>query len=445
MVKDDLLEELIEEENQEEVITLEDNKDPITKIAKVIGYQRHNFKFSELNGAGIPSLTVAYYFAKDLDIKVLNNLLAQNPENTLFNIISPKKHNNSIIAQIFPNETALYLLKDAAAKEKVKIQGKDNVPDILQYTDVNVLSYIAAQKVISMFPLVASQANRINDLDDLRDIISYTTLLSNAKNKKIIKKLEKIATDETYNAKELLNIGMQTFFSESYPSYFLFLDSIKKNNIIDATLGQKAIEELFGLSSKNYERSVGFSELLENPAIIKKLFKKTEILEDFNGDKKKLEASKPNLSVLLENIVTEYWKDMGFKKGEQYVYREATKEDCYNGLKARVKQGVYFIGEKVGILSYCDLCNRAGINGRELDLEEIEVIEQYNFKLPKTDKLKSEAYERLCEEFILDLDEPGVKIFEDLKKSTEISQGVNKFLSEVRKMDLIEKKLKEIF
>ncbi len=439
-MKDDLnlLDDLAEEDIIEEVVRLDTDNDPIRKIASILEMQKPDFYIDELERIDFPAMSLAYYFTKSLDKDTVNHMITEDPENIFQNILAfdeqDKQDRNSLISRLIPGDSSVHILKEYQDKtRRVAEQGNtEAVPHILQYTDIDIFTSIAAQKLLESIPLLASQIEKINNPDDLKDVISYSQLISSAKDKRLQRRLAEQAEDKDKNVKEILEKGLKTFFSE-YPHYFSMLDSIREGKKINQTSAKKALTELFGSNMRKYEQAVYLSELIDEPSIIRSLFPKLIMYGGLKKDQIAHTLSQPDFAALFNDIITEYNKQKGIKRGEKInQFRNTQKEDYKDNAQVRVKKGSKHFEKYKGQLGKIGSCECNSYSELEVKWEkgtkacfnikdlETAVLMDNDLDDYMPEKLNYLGYENLCMEFIIECENTKEKRRNGFKKGDKV-------------------------
>ena len=439
----DLLDDLAEEETIEEVVTLEADNNPIRKIARILKTQKPDFDFDELERTDLPAMSLACYFAKDIDKDTMNNMITGDQGNIFQNILAfDEQDKNSLISRLIPGDSSLHILKEyqdktrRAAEEQREVE---TAPNILQYTDIGIFASIAAQKLIELVPLLASHIEKINNPDDLKDMISYSQLVLSAKDEGLQRRLAEQAEDKDKNAGELINDGLKLFFAKDYPNYISMLHSIREGKKINKKDAQKALKELFGVNMPKYEQAAYLSELIDEPDIIKDLFSKLIV---YIGAKRDLiihQAFQPDFAALFRDIVTEYYKQKETKqKGKRNKFRDTQKKDYNDNAQVRLKKGSEDFEKYKGQLGTIGSCEcgktskllvefeketeRTCFNIIDLEtrvLMEKDLGEDGDEYIPE--KLNYRGYENLCMELMLE------DITEEIKRDLKVGDKVEVF------------------
>ena len=216
----DLLDDLVEEDTIEEVVIFEADNDPVRKIARILEMQKPEFNIDELECTDFPIMSLAYYFSKGISKNTVNHALTGDLRNYLQNILvfdkQDKQEHNSLISRLIPEDSSLNILQKYKNKitKVVKQENTEAAPPILQYTDIGIFASIAAQKLLESTPLLASQIEKINNPDDLRNMISYFQIISSAKDERLQRRLAEQAEDKDKNTEELVYNGLRTLLSK---------------------------------------------------------------------------------------------------------------------------------------------------------------------------------------------------------------------------------------
>lgn len=384
----ELLEEINEEEIPTEYIELEQRTDPVRRIAHIFEEEKPAFNFAELTIGDIPSRALAYCFSKGLNPMEVNSIIAHYQSSAFLALISLRENysEEASLISALNLKAPLVFLGCYLSQERSDAWKKDKPEDpiLLQHTGPSLIPSIAAQALISAVPLLSSESYRINTFSDIRKIIFYSQLASNAE-PDLKTRLNDLLCNKEKTASELANEGINLFSGGAYLAYNTLLE-MAKGETIEKVAVAEMLNGIFGTPLKEYEQAICLAELSGNTVIIKKIFSKDKVYKEFKQHREELQKTRPDFAAAWQGIVSEYFKRVGFKRAV---------------------------------------------------LEEED-----NFSYSK---LTYEGYRRVCTEFLLDKTEDKAGIFMEAKEEAESSLDLSRHYLNEHILALAEKRLPGVF
>lgn len=440
------LDELEEEKEEVERIEITSNSDPVRRISSILMLTKPEFNFQEIIGQNIPYTVLAYYLAGKWDAKRTNQILEKDEEKAFLRMIGIcNLEGPSLISRLMGEDSRLESLRLFLHcwRNRPDLSGPklEKEPVSMQYTNPQFLPSVAAQKLIEVFPSLKEQAHRINNPNDLRDLIFHAYMSPRIGDQTLGDNDKSIQTE----VKETLT----KFFSD-YSYFFEFqnalvrdrqrredfwydiadysrLNFLTKNKRKLRGLGSEVLEKAFNPDIKRYERIACLAELVDNPRDMGRLFSRRYTLGEF------IELSDPSrehpdLAKMWRDVVKSYFTSQGYKFDGRYFYRDAKPEDAQGIEKFRPKT-IHVFGRHID--KYLGLAPKLDpeilMFGQEVIprgiLKELADKMEIVVPVPNYKRLNYRGYKTLYSEFQLSLNEEQNTIFDSIRRRTEESYG----------------------
>lgn len=508
----DLLKEIIAEETKEEEIVLQQEDDPIKRLANILKRNSPDFNFHELENGDIPSRSLAYFFSpKTADVKKIDEIIMEHPENAFLNLqkqsirddkkefkvgdrivmneeaseeyaftkedsegeivercgkeeflirftkmtaersptpprkywigkryvrLKYKVYRDTLVSRLPVNPLLHFLMYQNDGKKEEKLE---ETHAALQYVDSDALAFIAAQKLCEEYPFLIQQADRINTPSDILNVIQFSKLITLVEDETLKTRLQELENDGKINLETLLTKGLEMI----YPTYFSMLDSFKKKGKITREVAQKALEDLFDNRLKIYEQAICLSEIAGDHSIVREIFSRDELYNEFEKDKEGHRKNLPDFLELFRKIIIEYSRD-------KEVYKTVDETDYKKGRKVRINPRIDKYGGKIGrIIDYYN--NDEWLIKFDDKKERFFMYDNLQIQIKPEEYFEGrtiltyQGYRNLCVDLSFSLQTEDAKEFEKIKHSIEKESKLIDYIQRDNTLEFISEKLADIY